>query len=165
MKIKSTFNNAFSLKTVQLVLAGLLLISQSATSQELNRIKNGSFTGPKNIGAAPDWLGISTAVSNAPLINDSSGELILGNPSWYGTPIDSPDGGTWENLPGGTSMYQMVTGLVIGKEYTFKYYYTTQGIVTYFIRSYIQNTPVPPNVEILGMSGYVNPTNAGTLFQ
>jgi gliding motility-associated-like protein len=129
-----------------------------------NLITNGSMNGiPGEAVLASGWSkSQSNLYANTPDLNDNSG--ILHTTSGYfwagGIPISSPDGGTWQNVYTGEAFEQTITGLIVGKTYFFRYYYTSQGIREYSL----YNSCYPPNIIIKGAVGYNNPTNAGFLF-
>jgi gliding motility-associated-like protein len=101
---------------------------------------------------------------NTPDINDSAGILHC-SPGWVwwgGTPVASPDGGTWQNVWRIENFAQTIYGLTIGKIYYFRYYYASQGISSYPPGGALQ--PYAPDVTIIGATGYSNPSS-GKLFE
>jgi hypothetical protein len=139
----------------------ILLILGSVQQGYSQNFSNGSFTGTKGVAvAATGWA----IVLSTPDVNDITGPAFT-TPGYVwsgGTPIASPDGGTWQNTFSNEAVSQTVTGLTIGKKYSFSYYYATQAIAS---TSFTFNTPQLPNVTITGATGYTNPTSAGTIFQ
>ena len=117
---------------------------------------------------APGWYKYTISNggnANTPDINDSFG-LLNTTPgyAWYnGTPVASPDGGTWQNVFATENFAQTISGLTIGKTYYFRYYYASQGISTgppsggYVL-------PFPPVVNVTGATGYTDPSE-GALFE
>jgi len=102
---------------------------------------------------------------NTPDINDSAGVLHC-SPGWVwwgGTPVASPDGGTWQNVWDHEKFAQTVHGLTIGKIYYFRYYYASQGISTGPPAAGVLQ-PYAPDVTIIGATGYSNPSS-GKLFE
>jgi gliding motility-associated-like protein len=82
---------------------------------------------------------------------------------WGGTPVASPDGGTWENVWDHEQFAQTVYGLTPGTIYYFRYYWASQGISTGPPAAGAL-IPYAPNVTIIGATGYTNPSS-GKLFQ
>ena len=127
-----------------------------------NLILNGSMTSQKGADVvAPGWVKSYNSPLNTPDINDTAGPLLTtAGINWAGgTPIASPDGGTWQNTYTGEGVKQVINGITAGTIYYFSYYYTSQGITTF------PNNISPPNVTIAGASGYENPDYSGTIFQ
>jgi hypothetical protein len=164
------FTYLFQSHLKHLVICMLLLLGSILQGYSQN-FTNGSFTGTKGDNvAAPGWTIIppTFGTSNTPDINDAIGSSVFttGGYNWTGgTPVASPDGGTWQNLFSTEKISQTVTGLTIGKTYSFSYYYTTQGIVGFPASLTTYVTPMLPDVTITGATGYTNPTSVGTLFQ
>jgi hypothetical protein len=164
------FTYLFQSHLKHLVICMLLLLGSILQGYSQN-FTNGSFTGTKGDNvAAPGWTIIppTFGTSNTPDINDAIGSSVFttGGYNWTGgTPVASPDGGTWQNLFSTEKITQTVTGLTIGKTYSFSYYYTTQGIVGFPASLTTYVTPMLPDVTITGATGYTNPTSVGTLFQ
>jgi gliding motility-associated-like protein len=101
---------------------------------------------------------------NTPDINHDSG-IVHCSPGWVwwgGTPVASPDGGTWQNVWRIENFAQTIYGLTIGKIYYFRYYYASQGISSYPPGGALQ--PYAPDVTIIGATGYSNPSS-GKLFE
>jgi len=116
---------------------------------------------------APGWYKYPDQPSylNTPDINDSAGILHC-SPGWVwwgGTPVASPDGGTWQNVWLVEKFAQTISGLTIGKIYYFRYYYASQGIST-GPPSGGALQPYAPDVTIIGATGYSNPSS-GKLFE
>jgi len=89
-----------------------------------NLLTNGSFTSAEGTAVtAPGWAGTIT-----PDVNDETGPLnsTFGY-VWAGTPVASPNGGTWQNVIGIESIDQTVT-VIPGNSYTFCIEYAAQGI-------------------------------------
>jgi hypothetical protein len=164
------FTYLFQSHLKHLVICMLLILGSILQGYSQNFI-NGSFTGTKGDNvAAPGWTIVPPTFGtvNTPDINDAIGTSVFttGGYNWTGgTPVASPDGGTWQNLFSTEKITQTVTGLTIGKTYSFSYYYTTQGIVGFPASLTTYVTPMLPNVTITGATGYTNPTSVGTLFQ
>jgi gliding motility-associated-like protein len=115
---------------------------------------------------APGWYKYPDLTSsvNTPDINDSTG-ILQSSPGWVwwgGTPVASPDGGTWQNVWFDESFAQTIYGLTIGTTYYFRYYYASQGISTGPLGA-AALMPYAPAVTILGATGYSNPSS-GNLF-
>lgn len=115
---------------------------------------------------APGWFiyGPQQPYLNTPDLNGATGILHC-SPGWvwWGTPVASPDGGTWQNVWRIEVFAQTVYGLTIGKTYYFRYYYTSQGISTGPPAGPVVH-PYPPDVTIIGATGYTNPS-ASKLFE
>jgi gliding motility-associated-like protein len=134
-----------------------------------NLIVNGSM----NCGivrsdtVAPGWYkyGDEQPYLNTPDINHDSGILHC-SPGWVwwsGTPVASPDGGTWQNVWRIENFAQTISGLSIGTTYYFRYYYASQGISSGPL-SVPALQPYAPDVTIIGAVGYSNPSS-GNLFE
>ena len=137
------------------------VISRFAAAGQ-NLILNGSMTSQKGADVvAPGWVKSYNSPLNTPDINDTAGPLLTtAGINWAGgTPIASPDSGTWQNTYTGEGVKQVINGITVGAIYYFSYYYTSQGITTF------PNNISPPNVTIAGASGYENPDYSGTIFQ
>lgn len=141
-----------------------------------NLIVNGSMTCGivRSDTVAPGWYKYPGQPSslNTPDINDSAG-IAHCSPGWEwccGTPVASPDGGTWQNVWDFEEFAQTVNGLTIGKIYYFRYYWASQGISNSVglppgqQPGEIASEPYPPNVTIIGATGYSNPSS-GKLFE
>ena len=141
-----------------------------------NLIVNGSMTCgvERSDTVAPGWYKYPNQPSdlNTPDINDSAG-IAHCSPGWEwccGTAVASPDGGTWQNVWDHENFAQTISGLTIGKIYYFRYYYASQGISNSVGLSPGQRAgeyasqPYPPNVTIIGATGYSNPSS-GNLFE
>ena len=134
-----------------------------------NLIVNGSMNCniERSDTVAPGWYKYPNQPSylNTPDINDSAGILHC-SPGWVwwgGTPVASPDGGTWQNVWDHENFAQTISGLTIGKIYYFRYYYASQGIST-GPPSGGALQPYAPDVTIIGATGYSNPSS-GKLFE
>jgi gliding motility-associated-like protein len=134
-----------------------------------NLIVDGSMNGgiQRSDTVAPGWFkyGPQDTYLNTPDLNGDSGILHC-SPGWVwwgGTPVASPDGGTWQNVWRVEQFAQTVHGLTIGTTYYFRYYYTSQGISTGPPSSGAL-FPYPPDVTIIGATGYTNPS-ASKLFE
>ncbi|MDQ3551306.1 MAG: hypothetical protein M3413_07240, partial [Bacteroidota bacterium] len=116
---------------------------------------------------APSWSRVRTGLpANSPDANDENGTLFT-TPGWFwynGIPINSPDGGTWQNVFNSEDFSQTITGLTVGATYYFRYYYTTQGIREQSSNT-SYSTPTTPHINVIGLSGYADPSNAGNLFE
>jgi gliding motility-associated-like protein len=155
-----------------------ILSGFSYTAAAQNLIVNGSMNAgiERSDTVAPGWYKYPNQPynNNTPDINDSSGILHV-DPGWVwccGIPVASPDGGSWQNVFRVENFAQTVYGLTIGTIYYFRYYWASQGIsnsagilpgqptngVTYL------STPYPPDVTIIGATGYFNPS-ASKLFE
>ena len=150
---------------------GLLFILSviSYRSAAQNLIVDGSMEGgiQRSDTVAPGWFkyGAEQPYLNTPDLNGDSGILHC-SPGWVwwgGTPVASPDGGTWQNVWRIENFAQTVYGLTIGTRYYFRYYYTSQGIST-GPPSGGALFPYPPDVTIIGATGYTNPS-ASKLFE
>lgn len=104
----------------------IILCSSASISAQCpqNILLNGSMEG--EIGTSivvESWEGTSS-----PDINDDSGNLqTSAGYDWTGTPIASPDGGTWQNIFGPEVIFQTVE-LEQGLTYEVCTYYCAQGI-------------------------------------
>jgi gliding motility-associated-like protein len=134
-----------------------------------NLIVNGSMTCGivRSDTVAPGWYkyGDEQPNLNTPDINHDSG-IVHCSPGWVwwgGTPVASPDGGTWQNVWRIENFAQTVYGLTIGTRYYFRYYYASQGIST-GPPSGGALFPYAPDVTVIGATGYSNPS-AGKLFE
>ncbi len=134
-----------------------------------NLIVNGSMNSNivRSDTVAPGWYKYPDQPSylNTPDINDSAGILHC-SPGWVwwgGTPVASPDGGTWQNVWRVEKFAQTISGLTIGTIYYFRYYYASQGIST-GPPSAGALFPYAPDVTIIGATGYSNPSS-GKLFE
>ncbi|MFI5187724.1 MAG: hypothetical protein ACHQF0_13415, partial [Chitinophagales bacterium] len=158
---KNIYNNIACIS----ILLFVLQLQEAAFSQNL--IINGSMNSAKGVNVvAPNWhtYSASTFVANTPDINDAAGPLnCTPGYNWSGgTPVTSPDGGTWQNVFSNEDFAQTISGLTIGTTYYFRYYYASQGISAGPAADLIK--PFPPSVKILGATGYSNPP-AGNLFE
>jgi len=107
---------------------------------------------------APGWFryGPEQPNLNTPDLNGATGILHC-SPGWVwwgGTPVASPDGGTWQNVWRIENFAQTVYGLTVGMTYYFRYYYTSQGISTGPPAAPVVH-PYPPDVTILGATGCI----------
>jgi len=139
----------------------LLVIFSAIGLQGQNLLLNGSMTSPKGAGVvAPGWYLYPDNPVNTPDINDTSGPLqTTPGITWFGgTPLPSPDGGTWQNTFSREGIGQTIDGITKGATYYFSYYYASQGISGYSTFAF------PPNVAVIGATGYVNPDFGGSLF-
>jgi gliding motility-associated-like protein len=139
----------------------LLVIFSVTGLRGQNLVVNGSMTSPKGADVvAPGWYLYPNNPLNTPDINDTSGPLqTTPGISWFGgTPVPSPDGGTWQNTFSREGVGQTINGITKGATYYFSYYYASQGISGYSTFAF------PPNVTIYGATGYVNPDFGGSLF-
>lgn len=144
----------------------LFFFTNAAFSQEL--VQNGSMNGAVGCNVVPSgWGGIG------PLIHDISsigmigcGPLVGSQVSWYGVPKPSPDGGTFIRLGSGVQfadgsgyvysyLYQDFTGLQVGKEYTFSYYYActpTTGKGEPGDPDWVNTESVPSDIRLSGFT-------------
>jgi hypothetical protein len=132
------------------------------TAAGQNLIVNGSMTSAKGADVvAPGWVKSYNNPINTPDVNDTAGPLLsTAGINWAGgTPISSPDGGTWQNTYSSEGFQQVINGITVGAIYYFSYYYTSQGFTTF------PNNISPPNVTVAGATGYENPDYSGTIFQ
>jgi gliding motility-associated-like protein len=139
----------------------LLVILSTLGLRGQNLVVNGSMTSAKGAGVvAPGWYLYPNNPINTPDVNDSSGN-VLTTPGYIwvgGTPLPSPDGGTWQNVFTAEGIGQTINGTTPGATYYFSYYYAAQGI------SGFSTNVFPPNVTVSGATGYVNPDFGGSLF-
>jgi gliding motility-associated-like protein len=92
---------------------------------ENNLVLNGSFSDTLGEAhTAANWL----IGEHTPDVN-SADDTLHTTPCyyWIGTPVASSDGGTWQNVFGPESVYQMVN-LTVGAEYRITFEYAAQGI-------------------------------------
>ncbi|HVZ96056.1 MAG TPA: gliding motility-associated C-terminal domain-containing protein [Chitinophagaceae bacterium] len=140
----------------------LLLFAPSRCILGQNLVVNGSMTSIKGADVvAPGWVKSYIDPRNTPDINDTAGPL-LSTPglNWSnGHPVESPDGGTWQNTFTGEGVMQTIDGITPGVVYYFRYYYTSQGITQF------DQGSGTPNIAIHGATGYINPDYGGPLFQ
>ena len=155
----------------KLLRIGLILILSvfGYRSAAQNLIVNGSMNCniERSDTVAPGWYKYPNQPSylNTPDINDSA-EILHCSPGWVwwgGTPVASPDGGTWQNVWRVENFAQTISGLTIGTIYYFRYYYASQGIST-GPPSAGALQPYAPDVTIIGATGYSNPSS-GKLFE
>lgn len=141
-----------------MIIVSSALFALPAGAQEL--ITNGAMTAVEGEDVtAPGW----TKDTFTPDVNDSNGPL-LSTPGYVwtgGTPVASPDGGTWQNVYGAEAFRQTVSGLTVGRRYRFRYYYAAQGIRD---SGTAYTTPRAPTLELTGVTGYVSPAVPATLF-
>jgi gliding motility-associated-like protein len=140
----------------------LLLLAFCRRTRAQNLVTNGSMTSPKGADVvAPGWVKSSMSPNNTPDINDTSGPLssTFGLTWSNGRPVESPDGGTWQNIFTDEGVMQTINGIMPGVTYYFRYYYTTQGITGF------DQATGTPNITINGATGYINPDYGGVLFQ
>jgi gliding motility-associated-like protein len=134
-------------------------LSSPAFSQSL--FVNGSMTGTVSMASTPSgW----TNALNTPDVNSVTNLSI--NTIWYGTPVASPNGGTFVSLYADNTGYneafsQTISGLVIGSTYTFSYQWAN---TPYTFPSGINISSVGPNVSVTGMSGLSNPPITSTFW-
>ncbi len=98
--------------------------SAQVTCAQATLITNGSFDGSIGVDVtAPGWTSLST-----PDLNDHLNPVQT-TPSytWTGTPLESADGGTWQNVYGVETISQSIE-CTIGSWYELKYEYAAQGI-------------------------------------
>ncbi|HEY1871172.1 MAG TPA: gliding motility-associated C-terminal domain-containing protein, partial [Chitinophagaceae bacterium] len=107
----------------------------------------------------------NNSASNTPDVNDSAGNLnSVQYYSWDGgSPVASPDGGTWQNVFNTEDFTQTISGLTVGTTYYFRYYYASQGI-TAGPPAPEYTYAFPPVIKIEGANGYSDPI-AGELFK
>ena len=75
---------------------------------------------------APGWVAINVGFPpNTPDVNDANGSVnTTSGYNWFkGTPVPSPDGGTWQSVFSVENFTQTITGLTVGATYYFRYYY------------------------------------------
>ena len=145
----------------------LIVFGYCASAQNL--IVDGSMEGgiQRSDTVAPGWFryGPEQPNLNTPDLNGATG-IVHCSPGWVwwgGTPVASPDGGTWQNVWRIENFAQTVYGLTIGMTYYFRYYYASQGISTGPPSAGALH-PYPPDVTIIGATGYTNPS-ASNLFE
>ena len=105
-----------------------------------NVARNGDLSGTKGVNTtAANWNGYKT-----PDINDHIGQVntTLGF-IWVGTPLPSPNGGTWQNCFGDESIEQNLI-VVPGETYSLRFQYAAQGIQATFV----YDGPVGVNVYL-----------------
>jgi gliding motility-associated-like protein len=145
-----------------------ILIVLGYRSAAQNLIVDGSMNGgiQRSDTVAPGWFkyGSEQPNLNTPDLNGDTG-IVHCSPGWvwWGTPVASPDGGTWQNVWRIENFAQTVYGLTVGTTYYFRYYYTSQAISTGPPAAPV-NLPYPPDVTIIGATGYTNPS-ASKLFE
>ncbi|WP_118976093.1 T9SS type A sorting domain-containing protein [Taibaiella koreensis] len=158
-------------KPLGLVIGLLLLQGYDTLGQNL--FVNGSMSGTIGPNRTPSGWSINAF---SPDINSTaSGANIPISPStapypWVGNEAASPDGGTFESTVsslaigstngGSEGFQQVVTGLIIGKQYRFRYYWTRTACVR--TGGQLYNAPCRPNAVVTGMTGYSNPGNSNT---
>ncbi len=113
-----------------------------------NLITNGSFTSREGENVtAPGWIGNST-----PDVNDENGPLNSTRSFvWTGTPLASPDGGTWQNITG-TEYVEQIVNITPGLSYTFCFKYAAHGITDNGVLSLDSYNLVGP----IGINVYLN---------
>jgi gliding motility-associated-like protein len=154
----------------------LILIAIGYPSAAQNLIINGSMDCGvvRSDTVAPGWYKYPNQplVNNTPDINSDSGIAHI-DPGWEwccGTPVASPDGGTWQNVWRVENFAQTIYGLTVGTTYYFRYYYASQGISNSvglpsgYDTGDVARLPYPPDVTIIGAMGYANPS-ASKLFE
>ncbi len=134
----------------------------NTSAQEL--IANGSMNGPtgqEGVLPAPWVITNSTPDLNDPTLPHGYSNSNTTNALWVGTPVASPNGGTFISVikQGSTSTERFqttITGLVVGKSYRFRYYWaaTPMNIAT--------SIAIRPNLFYTGLSGGTNPTANAT---
>ena len=172
--MKQPFPDRYN-KLLRIVLLSISTIL-SCASHAQNLIVNGSMNCNilRSDTVAPGWYKYPDQDPNlnTPDINESS-SILHCTPGWEwccGTPVASPDGGTWQNVWDHEDFAQTISGLTIGKIYYFRYYYASQGISSSVGLAPGQHPgetasqPYPPNITIIGGAGYSNPSS-GKLFE
>ncbi len=154
-------------KLLRLVLIFILIVFGYRSGAQ-NLIVNGSMTSNivRSDTVPPGWYIYPGQLPglNTPDVNCDTCILHC-SPGWVwwgGTPVASPDGGTWENVWDHEQFAQTVYGLTPGTMYYFRYYWASQGISTGPPAAGAL-LPYAPNVTILGATGYSNPSS-GKLF-
>jgi gliding motility-associated-like protein len=155
-------------KLLKIVLIFILSVYGYRSAAQ-NLIVDGSMNGgiQRSDTVAPGWFkyGPEQPNLNSPDLNGPTGFLHC-SPGWAwccGTPVASPDGGTWQNVWRIEQFAQTVYGLTIGTTYYFRYYYASQGISDGPPQS-PASFPYPPDVTVIGATGYTNPS-ASKLFE
>jgi hypothetical protein len=134
------------------VLSGLPVFAQCPN----NLLINGSFTSAEGYSVvAPGW---TKPTFGDPDVNDVNGPLNCSSGyTWTGTPLPSPDGGTWQNVFWPEYVKQNIAVLP-GQLYQFCFQYAAQGIAyglgnnytgTVGVQVLIDSLPAfttPPNV-------------------
>ena len=160
MKRLPEYNKRLSKNSLVFV---LIVFGYYASAQNL--IADGSMEGgiQRSDTVAPGWFkyGPEQPYLNTPDLNGATGILHCspGYSWWGGTPVASPDGGTWQNVWRIERFAQTVYGLTIGTRYYFRYYYASQGISDGPPQA-PASFPYPPDVTIIGATGYTNPSSS-----
>ncbi|WP_118975431.1 Ig-like domain-containing protein [Taibaiella koreensis] len=149
-----------------------LLIFQGSDAFGQNLFVNGSMNGPVGTSRVPTSWSIN---SSTPDINNAASDAHIPNAGgvypWTSSatvsPTASPDGGTFESTvceDGGINegFQQTISGLIVGKQYRFRYYWARTPCVRQGSDHY--NANARPNAVVTGMTGYANPTNSGAPF-
>jgi hypothetical protein len=141
-----------TLTKAAILIASFVFFVPSAISSQCsgNKLVNGSLTGPKGaVTIAPGWQ----TEAPTPDLNDAFGPLQT-SPGfrWVGTPVPSPDGGTWQNVFSGEAFAQTVT-VVSGEPYKVSFFYASQGITERH----------PDSLLTGGGSHFVGPISIGVL--
>ena len=126
----------------------------SATSQlSTNLFLNGSFYG--NVGE--DQHGEGWSAGSTPDLNDTSGTLYTSTGYvWVKKPVQSSDGGTWQNLYSYREFLEQKVTLEKGETYTIIFEYASQPIVA---GSYKYDQPVGIDIYIDGELKFTSTTD------
>jgi gliding motility-associated-like protein len=90
-----------------------------------NVVTNGSFSGDTGPTYAADgWTGMNT-----PDVNDVNSTEPTWGWMWSGVPVESPDGGTWQNIYFTETVRQTIQ-LEVGMTYHVQFYYAAQGLTS-----------------------------------